>query len=102
MTEVTRDVIIDLLPTYFSGEASQQTRQLVEGYFERDPEFARMAHQMNEKLLQSVPVQLPQNHEMKTLRRTQTAVMWRVIAMVAVLLFIMVMALSVMAMFMIR
>jgi anti-sigma factor RsiW len=88
MTEVTREVIIDLLPAYFSGEASEQTRQLVEGYFEGDPEFARMARHMNNKLLQAVPVELPQNHQMRTLRRAQTANMWRVIALAVALLFI--------------
>jgi anti-sigma factor RsiW len=41
--KVTRDVIYDLLPSYFAGDASQDTRALVEAYFETDPEFARMA-----------------------------------------------------------
>lgn len=40
---VTRDVIYDLLPTYFAGDASEDSRKLVEAYFESDPEFARMA-----------------------------------------------------------
>src|SRR6185295_5930612 len=41
--KVTRDVIYDLLPSYFAGDASDDTRALVEAYFETDPEFARMA-----------------------------------------------------------
>ena len=41
--QVTRDVIYDLLPAYFAGDASDDTRALVEAYFETDPEFARMA-----------------------------------------------------------
>jgi anti-sigma factor RsiW len=41
--KVTRDVIYDLLPSYFAGDASHDTRALVEAYFETDPEFARMA-----------------------------------------------------------
>ena len=40
---VTRDVIYDLLPSYFAGDASDDTRALIEAYFETDPEFARMA-----------------------------------------------------------
>ena len=40
---ITRDVIYDLLPSYFAGDASDDTRALVEAYFETDPEFARMA-----------------------------------------------------------
>jgi hypothetical protein len=94
--------MIDLLPAYFSGEASEQTRQLVEGYFERDPEFAQMARRMNDQLLQAVPVQLPQNHQMKTLRRAQLAMIWRVVVLVSVLSFITIMALVVMAMLTMR
>jgi anti-sigma factor RsiW len=41
--KVTRDVIYDLLPAYFAGDASDDTRALVEAYFETDPEFAHMA-----------------------------------------------------------
>jgi anti-sigma factor RsiW len=41
--KVTRDVIYDLLPAYFAGDASDDTRALVEAYFETDPEFGRMA-----------------------------------------------------------
>lgn len=39
---VTRDVIYDLLPCYFAGEATPDTRALVEGFLRDDPEFARM------------------------------------------------------------
>ena len=42
----TRDVITDLLPLYFSGEASADTRTMVEEYFKADPEFERMARRM--------------------------------------------------------
>lgn len=41
--KVTRDVIYDLLPSYFAGDASPDTCALIEAYFETDPEFARMA-----------------------------------------------------------
>jgi hypothetical protein len=41
--KVTRDVIYDLLPSYFAGDASPDSCALIEAYFETDPEFARMA-----------------------------------------------------------
>lgn len=40
---VTREVVTDLLPVYFSGEASRDTKALVEDYFQQDPDFARIA-----------------------------------------------------------
>lgn len=39
---ITRDVVTDLLPLYESGEASPDTRALVEAYFRSDPEFERL------------------------------------------------------------
>jgi anti-sigma factor RsiW len=38
---ITRPVIVDLWPAYVSGEASAETRALVEEYLRADPEFAR-------------------------------------------------------------
>jgi hypothetical protein len=54
---VTREVITDLLPLYFSGEASDDTRKMVEEFFDQDPEFADLARRTAnppEKLVQDV------------------------------------------------
>ena len=40
--KITRDVIYDLLPGYFAGEVSADTRALIDEFLETDPEFARM------------------------------------------------------------
>ena len=42
---VTRDVITDLLPLYLSGEASPDTKALVEEFLRHDPELARIAQE---------------------------------------------------------
>jgi hypothetical protein len=44
---VTRDVIYDLLPAYFAGDASADTQALVEEFFVTDPEFGRMARRFH-------------------------------------------------------
>ena len=41
--EVTRNVILDLLPMYSANEVSADTRVLVEKYLETDPELANVA-----------------------------------------------------------
>jgi hypothetical protein len=41
MENVTREVITDLWPVYVSGEASPDTRGLVEAFLREDPELAR-------------------------------------------------------------
>ena len=40
---ITQEVVTDLLPVYFSGEASRDTKLLVEEYFHKNPDFERMA-----------------------------------------------------------
>ena len=40
---VTRELVTDLLPVYFSGEASAATRALVEEYFREHPDFEASA-----------------------------------------------------------
>ncbi len=40
---VTREIVKDLLPLYVSGEASPDSRVLVESFLREDPELARLA-----------------------------------------------------------
>jgi len=50
--KVTRDVIYDLLPGYFAGDVSADTRALIDEFLATDPEFARMTakfHQLFEE-----------------------------------------------------
>ena len=42
--EVTRDIVIDLMPLYQSGEASPDTRAAIEEFLRRDPSLAKLAH----------------------------------------------------------
>jgi anti-sigma factor RsiW len=42
---ITKSVIQDLLPAYLAGEASADTRTLVEQYLKHDPDLARQVEQ---------------------------------------------------------
>ena len=44
--EITRNVILDLLPLYSANEVSADTRVLVEEYLKTDPELANIAKQL--------------------------------------------------------
>lgn len=46
MKELTKDVILDLLPLYLAGEVSEETAALVKKYLEEDPELAETAKEM--------------------------------------------------------
>jgi hypothetical protein len=52
---ITRDVVKDLLAMYEAGEASSDTRAIVEDWLRRDPELARDARHASEVTLPATP-----------------------------------------------
>jgi hypothetical protein len=46
---ITRDVVTDLLPLYFAGEASPDTRALLEEYLQQNPTFAAAVREQAER-----------------------------------------------------
>lgn len=72
MMNVTRDVIIDLLPLYLAGEASQDTSRLVESWLAEDPQLARMARRSAElDLPVDIDVPLQEEDEMKAFKKAK-------------------------------
>lgn len=71
MENVTRDVIADLWPLYSSGEASADTRKLVESYLREDREFARLLQETSGFRLSIATPPLRPDHELKTLERAR-------------------------------
>lgn len=68
---VTKYVVLDLLPAYLAGEASADTRTLVEEYLHQDPELAQRIRQRWTKGLGSAPpTALPPDLELRALKRT--------------------------------
>ena len=75
---VTREVILDLLPVYVSGEASPATRTLVEEYLKQDAELAqRIRLLLADNLVKAVPQVLPPELELRSLRRTRNLLGWQ-------------------------
>ena len=71
---VTREVIYDLLPAYFAGDASPDTRKLVEDFFATDPEFGRMAARFQtvaERARQSDTASVEAERERQSFRRVR-------------------------------
>ena len=74
--KITRDVVSDLWPLYVSGEASVDTRALIEEFLEREPDFARQLREdESARLLAPAPVALTPDHEMKTLNHLRKAML---------------------------
>lgn len=77
---VTREVVTDLLPIYFSGEASVDTRTLVEDYFHQDPDFERIARSAAkplEALRASTPIAAGPEKEKRDLECVRYGLRWR-------------------------
>lgn len=79
-TSVTRSVILDLLPLSLAGEASDDSRTLIEEYFRLHPEEARELKELaarSEALLATPPPPPPPSLEAATLKRTRQYSQWR-------------------------
>jgi anti-sigma factor RsiW len=75
---VTREVILDLLPVYLSGEASPATRTLVEEHIKQDAELAqRIRLLLADDFAKSLPPVLPPEVELRSLRRTRRLLGWQ-------------------------
>jgi hypothetical protein len=69
---VTRDVIIDLWAVYAAGEASSDTRAVVDAFLKQDPEFARLLQDAGAgDLRQPCAVGPSPDGEARALRRTK-------------------------------
>ncbi len=76
--KVTRDVVKDLLTVYLAGEASGDTRALVEEWLRGDPELARQAEQAARIDLPAAPA-VPPTIGKRALDRTRGLLRWRMI-----------------------
>ena len=75
---VTREVITDLLPLYLSGEASPETRALVEEFLRDDPALAALAKAtVDREWRNGSAMALAADHELATLRRVKRTITTR-------------------------
>ena len=68
--EVTRDIVIDLLPLYQSGEASKDSRAAIEEFLRKDPSLAQMTGQDTAV----VPTTAASELERQTIVRTRATI----------------------------
>jgi len=77
---ITRDVINDLLPAFYSGEASSDTRDLVEDYFRQHPEYHKEVARASETLTRAGDFESPtrgSNGEKNALTRAKRMLRWQ-------------------------
>lgn len=69
---VTRDIVVDLLPLYVSGEASADSRAAVQHFIEQDPSLRALAAALQQDLPPAEPV--PAHVETEAVNRTRRAI----------------------------
>jgi len=89
---ITRNVILDLLPLYAAGEVSTDTRALVEKYLETDPDLANVARQMGSlEKPKEIPVTLSQEVKLAAYRKAkQRNLLYTIILAVVLSIFLVV------------
>lgn len=86
--EITRNVILDLLPLYLANEVSADTRTLVAKYLETDPELAEIAEQSAAmELPKDVPVPLTMEDQMEAYREAKRWMFLRTVFLAATISF---------------
>ena len=78
--KITRDVIYDLLPAYFAGEVSADTRTLIDEFLVTDPEFARMTSRFQRLFAERTADSGERGVERKTLERARSRAEFRQIS----------------------
>jgi hypothetical protein len=69
--EITRDVVKDLIPVYLAGEASCDTKKIVETYAAADPEIQRLIASAEDLPLPPMDPENPETRKTEVLRRTK-------------------------------
>ncbi len=96
--EITREVILDLLPLYIAGEVSTDSRHLVEKYLQADPELARLAERTAAiNFDDDIPVPLAEEDQLEAYKEAKRMMLWKTIVEAAVVAFTMLVCLGMVA-----
>jgi hypothetical protein len=75
---VTREVILDLIPVYLAGEASPATCALIDEYLRQDPELAQRVHTLAADSLATITrPPLSSDVELRSLHRARALIGWQ-------------------------
>jgi VIT1/CCC1 family predicted Fe2+/Mn2+ transporter len=79
MESIPRNVILDLLPIYIAGEASEESKALVEEFAQNDSQIANL---ISTEILETDPISqktvLPDDLEMKTIKQIRHSIRLKV------------------------
>jgi hypothetical protein len=83
--EITRDVILDLIPLYVAGEVSEDTHKLVETFLERDEELADLAASTAATILKESPIHFTKEQTMEAYEKANKMRTIRTLGLAAII-----------------
>jgi anti-sigma factor RsiW len=83
--KVSREIVLDLLPLYVSGEAREETIAAVEEYLREDPELAERVTGMDLRRFGDVPRPISKEVEMEAYKKANWVNAVRTIVLAVVL-----------------
>ncbi len=87
MSEIQRNVILDLLPIYVSGEASPETNDLVRRALDADPSLAALAERSSRELSDAPPPSMRGDRALEIFRVAKRAMLVRTLGLAAIAAF---------------
>ncbi len=82
---ITRDIVLDLLPLYLADEASKDTRTAIESFLQEDTELARRVADMEMPRMQEVPKTTSKEAEMEAYKKANLVMTIRTIALAVII-----------------
>ena len=83
--EITRDVVLDLLPLYIAGEGSDETKRIVERFLETDPSLVSMVEHATSIGFNEVPIPLSQEEIMDAYKKANKMMVIRTLGLAVVI-----------------
>ena len=83
--DITRDIVLDLLPLYIAGEVSNDTKIIVERFLETDPSLASMVEHATSIGFNEVPIPLSQEEIMEAYKKANKMMVIRTLGLAVVI-----------------
>jgi anti-sigma factor RsiW len=83
--EITREVVLDLLPLYITGEVSDDTKNIVEMYLAKDPSLAASVEHATASGLNEIPIPLSQEVMMENYKKANKMMVIRTLGLAVII-----------------
>lgn len=82
---ITRDIVLDLLPLYLAGEATADSRSAVESFLAEDSELAQTVKEMEIPRMHEVPKAISKEAELEAYKKANMLTTIRTIVLSVIL-----------------